>query len=149
MTNPVTESIMINRSVSDLFSLWCDLESFPRFMRYIRSVSRTGDMTTHWVMSGPLDVNIEWDALVTNIIRNELIAWKTTGGDLETWGRVTFTAVAPTHTLVTAIVHYTVPYGKAGEWAARLFRDPGNLVKRELDNFKEFAESRVAVPAGG
>lgn len=144
MTNPVTESIIINRSVSDVFSLWCDLENFPRCMQYVRSVARTGDMTTHWVMSGPLDINVEWDALVTNIIRNELIAWKTTGGDLESWGQVTFTAVAPGQTLVTATVHYTVPYGKAGEWVARLFRDPDNVVKQELENFKDFAESKVA-----
>ena len=147
--NPVTKSIVVNRKVAACYALWSDFDSLPYFMKYIRSVARTDELTSHWVMSGPLDVNVEWDAIITNKVRNEMISWKSTGGDVETWGQVAFTAMSPTETLVTTTVHYAVPYGKAGEWLAKIFHDPDRVVEQDLENFKKYAEAKTAVGSGG
>jgi uncharacterized membrane protein len=142
MSNQVTKSIIIQGKVADLFTLWADFENFPNFMKHIKSVEKTGEGTSHWVMTGSSNTTIEWDAEITRLEENKRIAWSSKGGagDIKTSGQVTFTALPHGETEVTVTRHYAPPAGLDAGVAGELFSNPENALLRDLRNFKAYAE---------
>lgn len=140
MPEQVTKSIIVKGDVSDVYRLWANFENFPHFMKHIKSVTRTGDRTSHWVMEGPLGRKVEWDAETTRLEENKRIAWNSTGGDIKTSGQVTFNELPNNQTEVTVILQYVPPAGKAGEMVAELFGDLEGKLHEDLRNFKAYAE---------
>ena len=67
MAERVTKGIIVKASVEDAYALWENFENFPHFMKNIRSVTRPGPKSSHWVMSGPLGRDVEWDAETTRL----------------------------------------------------------------------------------
>jgi len=65
MANQVTQSIIVNRGTPEVYQLWADIENFPRFMQHIKSIRKTGEHTSHWVVEGPLGFLIAWEVEVT------------------------------------------------------------------------------------
>lgn len=140
MTERVTNSLMVKGTVQDLFAIWADFENFPHFMKNIKSVTKSDDTYSHWVMEGPLGKEMQWDAKVTTFEPNKRIAWKSIKGDLQTSGQVTFSDVGNNSTEVSVTMHYEPPAGKAGKIAADIFDDPQKRVDEDLHNFKSYAE---------
>jgi uncharacterized membrane protein len=142
MADPFTRSIAVLANVADVYQIWANFENFPRFMKYIKSVTLTGPRTSHWVMSGPLGVDVEWDAETTALDENERVAWNSfQGSDVRTSGQVTFRELAPNETEVTVTLQYDPPAGAAGEAVAELFANPEKRVQDDLEHFKEHVES--------
>jgi len=84
-----TRSIIVKGSPAELYHLWADVESFPRFMTNVKSVSRTGDNMTHWVVEGPFGKDVEWDAETTRMEEGKRIAWNSKdGSDVKTSGQL-------------------------------------------------------------
>ena len=54
MADQVTRDIIVKANVDEAYRLWSNFENFPHFMKYISSITKTGDRTSHWVMAGPL-----------------------------------------------------------------------------------------------
>ena len=140
MADKVTRSITVQGEASEIFTMWSNFESFPNFMQHIKSVSVKEDGTSHWVMDGPLGRSIEWEAVTTEVDPNTQIAWRSTGGDIKTSGRVTFNQLSHGETEITATVQYVPPAGKAGEIIARFFENPDEMLAEDLRNFKKYAE---------
>jgi uncharacterized membrane protein len=141
-----TRSIIVKGSPSDLYHLWADLESFPRFMKHVKSVTRTGDNTTHWVAEGPLGKNVEWDAETTRLEEGKRIAWNSKdGSDVKTSGQVVFTPMPHDETQVTVTLQ-VAPQGTLAGAAAGLFGKLEESVEEDLRSFKAYAEARQ--PAG-
>ena len=46
----VRTSALINASAEDLYRMWRDVEAAPLWQEQIEKVTRTGQMTSHWVM---------------------------------------------------------------------------------------------------
>ena len=136
----ITDSIIVGGNVTEIFNMWRNFENFPQFMKYIKSVKRTGDRTSHWVMEGPLGKDIEWDAQTTRLEENKRIAWASTGGDIQTSGQVTFNQLPDNQTEVTVMLHYEPPAGLAGQVGAALFSKPEKQLQEDLRNFKAYAE---------
>ena len=61
MADQVTRDIIVKASVDEAYRLWSNFENFPHFMKYISSITKTGNRTSHWVMDGPLGKKLEWD----------------------------------------------------------------------------------------
>ncbi len=145
MEGQQTKSIIVKGDVATLYRLWADFENFPSFMKDIKSVTKTGDRTSHWKMEGPLGKNIEWDAVTTAMDVNQRIAWKSTGGDIETSGEVRFDSplqgLNAAETEVTFTQHYEA--GGFGETIARMFDDPDKKLEEILRDFKSYAEGRA------
>lgn len=141
MESEVTRSIVVEGELPDVFALWEDFTRFPEFMRYIRSVVKTGENTSHWVMEGFLGRDLEWDALTTEIRPNERIAWRSLRGDVQTTGQVEFTTPEPGKTKVTATIGYQQPQGKLGQLLSRFFHEPQHRLEEDLANFKEYAQT--------
>ncbi|HEX8708089.1 MAG TPA: SRPBCC family protein, partial [Pyrinomonadaceae bacterium] len=82
--------IEINAPVERVFDLFSDFESFPRWMKNIREVRRTGRRYTRWAADAPLGSSVEWEAQITAFEPDRRIAWQSVRGDINTDGEVVF-----------------------------------------------------------
>jgi len=143
MPNQTTKSIIVGAPVSQVYAIWSNFENFPHFMENIKSVTKTGDKMSHWVMSGPLGVNVEWDAETTRMEENARIAWNSRDSStITTSGQVTFTDLEGKQTEVTVTLQYDPPAGIAGDVVAKLFSNPEKRLEEDLQNFKHYAEGQ-------
>jgi uncharacterized membrane protein len=137
----VTESIIVKGDVNAVYAAWADFVNLPRFMRRIKSITRTGDRTSHWIMSDPLSKTFEWDAEITRLERNRRVAWRSVpGGDLATSAQVILTPLPHDETAVTVTLQYSPRPDHAGEYAVRLFSDPRGELTADLRRFKGYIE---------
>ena len=78
----VERSIVIYAPADRIYRFWRNFANLPRFMDYIESVQVRDSRRSHWVARGPGGVRAEWDAEIINEIPDELIAWRTTSGNV-------------------------------------------------------------------
>ena len=136
----VVKSVIVNAPISQVFSFWKNFENFPRFMENIESIQVTGPDMTRWKAKGPLGTAIECDAKTTYVEEKKKIAWKSTGGQIETHGAVTFEESGGNQTKVTVGLEYDPAGGALGEAVAKLFADPEDKLEEDLNRFKQVAE---------
>lgn len=147
---PLTvKSMIVKAPLTAVYQVWANFENFPNFMQHIRSVTKTGDRTSHWVMDGPLHSRLEWNAETTRLDENSRIAWSSTDGDIKTSGQVTFNALNDDEVEVTVMLRYIPPAGIAGDLFAALFADPEGKLEEDLRNFKRYMEKRTASEGTG
>jgi len=145
MADQVTKAIIVNAKVADVYAIWADFENFPRFMTYIKAITKTSERTSHWVMEGPFGKDLEWDAETTTLEPYTRIAWNSRdGGDITTSGQVTFNELAQGQTEITVMLQYVPPAGKIGEFVAHLFSDPEKRLEEDLHNFKTYVEGSAS-----
>lgn len=140
MTNKVTQTILVEENIANVYELWANFEHFPRFMKYIKSVNKVGDVS-EWKVEGPLGRSFTWEAEITSKEPNKRIAWnsKDREGDITTSGQVTFKPISDQETEVTVVMQVT-PSNKADEALAWLLNQPYKQLEEDLRNFKEYAE---------
>jgi len=143
MSDQVTKSVTVKGNVGEIYNIWANFETFPYFMKYVQSVTKQGPRTSHWEVSGPIGMKVEWDAETTRMEPNQRIAWNTKDhdGTITTSGEVVFAELPSDQTHVTVTMNYTIPGGKLGEAVAALFSDPGKRLEEDLRNFKVYAEN--------
>ena len=149
MPEQTTRTIIVGGNVEEIFPLWANVENFPRFMKHIKSVTRTGERASHWVAEGALGKKAEWDAEITKLEENKRIAWKSTeGSPVKTSGQVTFNQLPKGQTEVTVTLQYVAPAGKAGAKVAKVVADLDGRLEEDLRNFKAYAEGMAERVAG-
>lgn len=139
----VTESIDVNVPVRTAYDQWTQFESFPHFMDNVQQVQQLDATHLHWkaTIAGKDE---EWDAVVTEQVPDERVAWKSTTGAPNA-GVVTFHRLGADETRVTLQMDWQ-PEGVTEHVGAVLGFD-SRSVKGDLDNFKQFIESR-GTPTG-
>jgi uncharacterized membrane protein len=140
----VRKEIDVSAPVGEVFGFWTDYENFPRVMKEVREVRDTGNGRSHWVVSGPAGVLLEWDAVITRLVPNELFAWRSAEGSaVEQAGVVRFEPNADgTATRVRIRFSYNPPAGAVGQaLAALLGADPEKKVDEALMRIKTFIEA--------
>lgn len=139
--NQVTESIIIKGNVEDIFHMWTELENYPIWMHDIKSVKDMGDHTSYWTMrEGPDNTLLTWDVKTTLLEENKRIGWRSTGGDIETSGQVTFTSLSHGETEITFTLHYAPPSDLDPKVVEELFGNPDERLQRDLRNFMAYVE---------
>ncbi|WP_153393777.1 SRPBCC family protein [Ornithinicoccus halotolerans] len=141
----VTESVDVNVPIRTAYDQWTQFESFPAFMEGVESVTQIDDTHNHWRVSIG-GTEREFDTEITEQHPEERIAWKTTTGDTQQAGVVTFHKLDETTTRVTLQMDWQ-PEGLKEKAAAALGADD-RRVKGDIARFKEFIESR-GVETGG
>lgn len=142
MTVKITESVIIKGKADEIFGMWSDYdEMFPMVIKDIKEITKLDEMTSRWIVKGPLGKEYEWTAQVTRFDEDKRIAWKTIEGDLKTSGQVTFNNLPNNETEVTVMMQYIPPAGKAGEVASKILDDPRNKITEGLRDFKAYAEN--------
>jgi uncharacterized membrane protein len=147
MANQTTRSLLVKGDANDVFTAWADLESFPSFLSHLKSVTRTGENSTHWVARGPLGIDVEWDAETTRMEPGKRIAWNSHhGSDVRTSGQVTFNQLPGGQTEVTVTFQHATEnlMGKAGQLLSGL----DGILEEALRHFKAHFESRVPAARG-
>jgi uncharacterized membrane protein len=127
----VTKTAVIRAPVREVFDYFTAFENFPSFMQHVREVKRVGDERWHWKVGGPGGLSFEWDAMVTQRVDLEHIAWKSTeSASIQNWGEARFEPGQDGTTRMTIRVVYEPPLGAIGHAVAKLLGvDP----KHELD----------------
>ncbi|HEX2996024.1 MAG TPA: SRPBCC family protein [Anaerolineales bacterium] len=146
MEDKITKSVIVKADIKDVYNAWSNFENFPLFMKNIKSVEKIDHKTSHWVMQGPMGVNVEWEAETTAMDEDKRVGWSTKDnqeGNLTTSGQVTFNPLPHNETEVVATVHYKVRAGVPGEVVGRMFGDPEGRLEEDLMNFKNYIEGRI------
>ena len=138
MMSIVEKSIEVNVPCNTAYNQWTQFADFPKFMEGVEEVTQIDDTHLHWCADiGGKDK--EWDAVITEQIPDQRIAWHSTSGAVNA-GVVTFDAISGSSTLVTVQMQYE-PEGaveNVGDALGVLSR----RVEGDLERFKKFLESR-------
>jgi uncharacterized membrane protein len=141
-TVDIQKTIHISAQVDQVYAFWSNYENFPLFMSHVREVEDLGQGRSHWSVSGPGGVPIEWNASLTEQTPNEVIAWRSEAGSmLENAGVIRFTADG-IGTRVDLRFCYLPPAGGAGQAVAELLgSDPRAKLNEDLGRMKALLEA--------
>lgn len=140
----VEKTATINRSASDLYQFWRNLENLPQFIGHLKSVTMQDERRSHWVANAPLDQSVEWDAEIIQDEPDRLIAWASVeDADIENSGFIRFQpAPADRGTEVKVVMEYNPPGGALTAAVAKLFgEEPEQQIGYALSRFKQLMET--------
>jgi len=142
----VAHYVEVNATPEKAYDWWRGLTNLPSILPDVKSVTSAAgsdDQLTHWVVSGPLGKDIEWDAKIVEDITNEKLAWASVDGTVSNSGAVRFDDHGAT-TGVEVSLQYDPPAGVLGDVVAKLFSDPQAKVEKALAEFKDTIELATA-----
>ncbi len=146
----IQKTLYIDAPVDQVYAFWSNYENFPLFMSHIREVEDLGTGRSRWSVSGPGGLPIEWNAVLTQQIPDEVIAWRSESGSmLENAGVIRF-APAASGTRVNLRFCYYPPAGGAGQAVAELLgSDPRGKLNEDLGRMKALLEATTRSEAHG
>jgi uncharacterized membrane protein len=149
-TVDIQKTLLIEAPPERVYEFWTDYENFPLFMSGVREVRDLGGGRSHWVVRGPGGVPIEWDAVITEQMPGEVLAWRSRPGSmLEHAGAVRFSPEGE-GTRVDLRLCYSPPAGGAGQAVAELLgADPRAKLNEDLGRLKSLLEGANRSQAHG
>jgi uncharacterized membrane protein len=130
-------SVDVDVPVRTAYDQWTQFESFPQFLGFVESVTQLDDTHTHWkVKIG--EAEREFDAEITEQHPDERVAWKSTSGDVDHAGVVTFHRLSDTTSQVTVQLDWTAE--NLTEKVGALLGVDDRAIEHDLRNFKSFIE---------
>jgi uncharacterized membrane protein len=137
------KTMTIHAPVAKVFELWSHHENFPHFMSRVREVKDLGNGRYHWTLAGPGGIPVEWEAVITRLEPNRLIAFQSVPGSMvEQHGTVRFKSNDEDKTVVDVKLSYYPPAGAVGHAIASLFgADPKSEMDADLMRMKSFIET--------
>lgn len=149
-TVDIQKTLFIEAPPQQVYEFWTDYENFPLFMSNVREVRDLGGGRSHWVVRGPGGVPIQWDAVLTEQVPGEVLAWRSRPGSmLENAGAVRFRAEG-SGTRVDLRLCYSPPAGGAGQAVAELLgADPRGKLNEDLGRLKSLLEGANRSKAHG
>ena len=138
----IQKTLYIDAPVDQLYAFWSNYENFPLFMSHVREVEDLGEGRSRWQVSGPGGLPIEWSAVLTQHILDEVIAWRSESGSmLENAGIIRFVP-SGSGTRVNLRFCYYPPAGGAGQAVAELLgSDPRAKMNEDLGRMKALLEA--------
>jgi uncharacterized membrane protein len=138
----VQKTINIAAPVEQVFGLWARYEQLPFIMDHVCHVERLGEDRSRWVVTGPLGYPVGWEAVVTRLVPNALLAWMTTSESaVQHAGVVRFDPTPDGGTRVDIKLSYNPPGGTIGHAVAALFGcDPRRAMDHDLVELKSMLE---------
>jgi uncharacterized membrane protein len=139
----VHKTININAPLHVVYGLWTQYENFPRFMPTLKEVRDHGQGRSRWTVEGPGGIPVSWNAEITRLVPNEVLAWKSLPGSVvPNAGTVQFTSTEEGGTRVDIQLSYDPPAGALGLMAAKLFgADAKSQMDEDLLRMKTFLET--------
>ena len=139
----IDKSINVDAPRDVVYALWSNFENFPQFMTNVLEVTNVDENTSHWKVAGPAGVTVEWDAEITRIVPEEMIAWRSVeGSTVANAGYVLFEPNDTGGTEVTVRISYNPPAGALGHAVAKAFgADPKSEMDQDLMRMKTLLET--------
>jgi len=140
MQKQVTKSIIVKGNPSNAFEVWTNFEDFPKFMKHIKSVTKTGENTSRWVIELPGAGQLEWEAETTMWEPATRIGWNSKDrGDFRTSGQTTFTALPEEEqTQVTVTFQFSTESDEM--LTGKILDSFEQILEEDLRNYKAFVE---------
>jgi len=149
----VDEAITINRPREEVYRFWRNLENLSQFMEHVESIRvLDGGARSHWIVRGPGERRVQWDAEIINEAENELIGWRSLdGSEVANAGSVSFRdAEGGRGTEVRVELQYDPPGGAVGALFAKLFgEEPSQQIHNDLKRLKTRLEAGVIPSTAG
>ncbi|HZN49653.1 MAG TPA: SRPBCC family protein [Methylomirabilota bacterium] len=149
----VERAVTVMSSPEELYSRWRDLSRLPELIPHLESVTPIDQTRSRWVLKGPRDLRLSWEAELVADEPGRLIAWRSIeGADVDNEGSVRFTLVPNDRgTEMKVLLSYAPPAGWLANTVATLFGRGGDREIREaLRRFKQQMEAdEVAIAAPG
>jgi uncharacterized membrane protein len=143
----VVRSISIDAPVEEVFEYFSALERWPEWMPHLREVVSLGPERgegerTHWIVEGPANVPVEWEAETTRYEPERIIGWTSVeDSEVDHAGSVRFAETPSGGTRVSVHLTYHPPAGVVGIAAAKLFgRDAAQQLAENLLQLKRTVE---------
>jgi uncharacterized membrane protein len=138
----IQKTLYIDAPIDQVYAFWSNYENFPLFMSHVREVEDRGAGRSRWSVSGPGGLPIEWSAVLTQQVPEEVIAWRSESGSmLENAGVIRF-AKSGHGTRVNLRFCYHPPAGGAGQAVAELLgSDPRGKLNEDLGRMKALLEA--------
>ena len=140
----IAKTIHVSAPVGEVFDFCRNIKNLPLFLRNVVDVrSSNSDGLSHYGISGPGHVPIEFDARVTRFEPNRLLAWKTTAGSAVAHaGVIYFEPDKADGTWVHIQFSYKPPAGAMGQAVALVFgSDPRAQLNANLARMKTAIET--------
>ncbi len=139
----IMKAINVDAPVDVVYSLWTNFDYFPQFMSNVLEVKRGEGNMSHWKVRGPAGTTVEWDAEITRMEPNEMIAWRSTQeATVPNAGYVIFEPNEQGGTEVTVRLSYNPPAGAIGHAIAKAFgADPKSEMDQDLMRMKSMIET--------
>lgn len=137
------KTLQIKATAERVYELFTHPERFPQFMRNVRSVKDLGEGRSSWTVAGPMGAPVHFNAMRTQQIASELVAWKSEpGSPVQHTGTVRLHSNPDGSTRVDLRMTYEPPAGVAGHAVAALFgSDPKSEMDEDLLRMKTFLET--------
>jgi uncharacterized membrane protein len=138
----IHKGVQVDAPVEEVFAFWQNFANFPRFMANIYEVRVLNEGRSHWSVAGPAGAPVEWDAQITNMVPNHMIAWESVPGSQVTQsGLVRFASAPDGGTHVNVRMAYTPPAGLLGHAVASFMGvNPRQAMDEDLLRFKSLIE---------
>ncbi|PTL75556.1 SRPBCC family protein [Vitiosangium sp. GDMCC 1.1324] len=143
----IHKDITVHAPVREVFAFWRAMENFSRFMTHVETVRTSGEDRSHWRVRGPAGTVFEWDAIITRLIPNQVLAWKSVeGSTVENAGIIHFEPFNNGRsTRLDIRMSYNPPAGALGHAFARLLgASPKKQMDDDLLRFKSLIETGKA-----
>ncbi|XXT25184.1 SRPBCC family protein [Sorangium sp. So ce429] len=141
------KTITVRAPIREVFLAFIQFESFPGFMSHLRQVETLGDGRMRWTAVGPAAIAVSWNAELTQLVPNEVVAWRSLPGQaIENEGIVRLEE-CPEGTRLDVRMSYNSPAGALGDAVAALFgAEPERAMDEDLESLKTLIEQgRTAV----
>jgi uncharacterized membrane protein len=138
----INKAINVAAPAEQVYEFWTHFENFPRFMAHVKEIRDHGNGRSHWVVAGPAGTPVEFDALITKQVPNQVIAWKSLPDQtVQSAGIVRFDPNPDGGTRITVQMSYNPPAGALGHAVASLFGvDPKRAMDEDLARLKTLLE---------
>ena len=135
------ESIEVNVPLSKAYEMLCNPVHFTKFLERIDSIIKINSQTFEYKTQIGSE-EFRWTTNIIDNLRNTRFAWITINGNLNQTGTIRFTPLDNgNRTRVDFTLDYRTFFGEPEEALAQFISDlPGQLDK-DLNRFKELAES--------
>lgn len=138
------KTIHIAAPIEEVFAFCVTYENWPKFMAHVREIRSDGGAQSHWVVDGPAGMSVSWDAIITEFVPNERLAWKSVEGSMiEQTGVMRFEQDPDGTTRLDLRLSYNPPAGAIGHAFATL---TGANPERQMD--EDFARLKSLIEEG-
>lgn len=135
-------TVRINAPISDIYDFWCNPENYPKVFSHIAAIERNGENLYRWTINGPAGIPIRWEGMITRIVPNTIVEWKSLpGSTVGNFGIARFDPNYDASTRVHIRMFYRPPAGILGRFLAELFgADPKKVLDQDLARLKRIFE---------
>ncbi len=137
------KSIQLRVPPEQVFALWSQLDSFPRFLQHVRAIviNPREPARSRWEVDGPAGIPIHFETVTTRVVPNREISWTTLPEQpIEHTGSVRFEPMAG-GTRVHIYLSYRPPGGVIGHAVAHILGwDPKARIDDDMIRMKALLE---------